>query len=101
MFVINTTFCADPSVAAEEKLWCCTAYADEAVKFGFSDVIVSKVVNLDEGADAESTAVQMQCADTKLIDEWFNTAGTRLIDECRKKYGDKVLPFTTYMIRLR
>ena len=52
-------------------------------------MIVSKVVNLDEGADAESTAVQMQCADTKLIDEWFNTAGTRLIDECRKKYGDK------------
>lgn len=101
MYIVNTTFCADPSLASEVKLWCCTVYADEAAGFGFSQVMVSQVINAAPDADAVSVAVQMQCDDTRLIDQWFDSAGAKLIDSLRRKYADKVLPFTTYMMRLR
>lgn len=101
MYIVNTTFCADPSVAAEIKLWCCTVYADEAASFGFTGVTVSQVINAGTDSDAVSVAVQMQCDGTRLIDQWFDTTGSELIEGLHQKYSDKVLPFTTYMLRLR
>lgn len=101
MYIVNTTFCADPSVAAGVKLWCSTVYADEAANFGFTHVIVSQVIDTGTDSDAVSVAVQMQCDDTRLIDQWLDSAGSELIESLRQKYADRVLPFTTYMLRLR
>lgn len=101
MFVVNTTFCAEESVAIDVKLWCTSIYTLKAEEFGFTDVIVCKVLSMDASVDSVSYAVQMQCSDVKLIDEWFDGPGTALLEEATKKWGQKVLPFTTYMIRVR
>ncbi|MDE5643475.1 MAG: DUF4286 family protein [Muribaculaceae bacterium] len=100
MFVVNTTFCADRSVAIELEMWCTAIYATQAKAYGFTDVIVCRILSADAAVDSESLAVQMQCDDTRRIDQWFDSIGEKLLDECRKKWGEKVIPFTTYMSRI-
>ncbi|MDE6098104.1 MAG: DUF4286 family protein, partial [Muribaculaceae bacterium] len=97
MFIINTTFAAEKTLASEVKLWCSATYADAAEAFGFTDVSVCRIISFDETVDAESFAVRMQCADTRLIDQWFNSTGNSLLNECQNKWNGRVLPFTTYM----
>lgn len=97
MIIFNTTFHVHESVVDSFKEWVRGVYFPHAVNIeGISNPVFARLlIEVQEGY--ASFAVQMMASTVDIAMEWHDGEASALRDELVKKYGDKVLFFTTYM----
>lgn len=97
MIILNTTFHVHLSVIDSFKKWVREEYFPIAVQCkGLSNPLFSKIlIEVQEGY--ASFAVQISASDIDVAANWHDGKAAKLRGVLEKKYGDKVLYFTTYL----
>lgn len=97
MIILNTTFHVHLSVVDSFMEWVKVTYFPNALCYdGFSNPEFARIlIEVQEGY--ASFAVQLSVTDVDTAVNWHDGEAAELRDMLWKKYGDKVLFFTTYM----
>lgn len=97
MIIFNTTFHVHESVIDSFKNWVREVYFPQATLVsGISSPVFARLlIEVQEGY--ASFAVQLTAASVETAVEWHDGEAAELRGQLNKKYGDKVLFFTTYM----
>lgn len=95
--VINTTFCVDKIVEDDFIQWAKSVYMETASRdCGMTAPLIMQVlVATDE--NTTNYAIQFRSETNDQIVEWIDTYQPVLLDTAAKKWGQKVLHFTTLM----
>lgn len=99
--LVNTTFAIDASVRDEFISWLKTDFIPAAFAAGASQIVASRVIGqmLDGPADdeAEAYACQFQMESREDVGLWLDSVAARLLGERHAMWGDRFLPFVTFM----
>ena len=96
-FILNTTFHILVSLKEEILVWLEESFVSTAVRHEVfhSPQIARVMTTVEEGA--ESYAVQIKTEDLVKGEEWLASEGFHLFETLRKKYGENVLFFSTWL----
>lgn len=98
--VVNTTFHVEPSVEQEFIDWIHSDYMPEAQEKGrLHTPLFMRILTPMEGG--VGYAVQMQAQSKAHVNEWIELLQPRLLSDMAKKWGRKVMYFTTLMEKVR
>lgn len=99
--LINTTFAIDSSIRQDFLDWLRCSFVPRAVEHGGTSVVASRVIGqmLDGPHDdeAEAYACQFQMASRDDAAQWVEYLSASLMPECHAAWGERILPFTTFM----
>lgn len=99
--LINTTFAIDSSIRQDFLNWLRCSFVPRAVERGATSVVSSRVIGqmLDGPHDdeAEAYACQFQMASRDDAAQWVEYLSASLMPECHAAWGERILPFTTFM----
>ncbi len=99
MIVLNTTFHVHISADACFHNWVTTKYLPNGKKADLvSPSFLRLMINVQE--ECNSYAISFKAATIEDAINWHDGEGADMRNELCKKYGDKILFFTTYMDEL-
>lgn len=95
--IVNTTFCVEEPLISEfiewgKKVYMGTACRDCAMR----DALVTRILAPSED-NTVNFAIQFRCDGNEHLVEWIDTYQPVLLDSAAKKWGQRVLHFTTLM----
>ncbi len=97
MYLYNTSFHADSSVAETFIAWLKTIFIPEAMSSGlFSDTTLGKIL-LEIEPGTSSYTLQLKANELDRAREWNDTIGNSLRSTIVKKFGGKVVFFVTFI----
>ncbi len=99
--MINTTFAIDGSIRTEFLDWLRRSFIPEAMAHGATAVVASRVIGqmIDGPHDdeAEAYACQFKVASREDAAGWTDYMAESLLPQRHAAWGDRFLPFTTFM----
>lgn len=97
MTLLNTTFHVHSSVNDSFVNWVKTVYIPTATANGqFANPLFTRILTQVD-PEATSYAVQLQTSSHSKAVVWHDTTAAQLKEELARKWGERVLHFTTYM----
>ncbi len=97
MYLYNTSFHADSSVAETFIAWLKTIFIPEAMSSGlFSEATLGKIL-LEIEPGTSSYTLQLTASELDRTREWNDTIGNSLRSVIVKKFGGKVVFFVTFI----
>lgn len=97
MYLYNTSFHADSSVAETFIAWLKTIFIPEAMSSGlFSEASLGKIL-LEIEPGTSSYTLQLKASELDRAREWNETIGNSLRSVIIKKFGGKVVFFVTFI----
>lgn len=97
--IVNTTFYVEPALKSEFEGWASDCYVAAAVKStGYvSSMVMRLLVEIEAGA---GYAVQLRFADDDAARHWDNAVAPELLSAAAKRWGERMVHFTTFMEEL-
>jgi hypothetical protein len=96
MILYNTTFTFHSPLCEQLSVWLRDQWLPEARYAGLTDSTVARLlVELDP--EATAFAVQGRFIDERSAILWRDGRGAELLADLSAKYGERILPFTTFM----
>lgn len=100
MILINTTFHVHCAIARDFVTWLKEVYIPEATGHHLiSAPVLCRVLGGDD-PDGISYAMQLACPNLKEARQWHDNEGADLRARMLRRWGNKVLFFTTYLEKL-
>lgn len=99
--MVNTTFAIDASIREAFLDWLRQCFIPSACDAGARHVIASRVIGqrldgpMDDEADAYACQFQMESSDAVAV--WVDTVASKVLGERHARWGDRFLPFVTFM----
>ncbi len=100
MILLNTTFHVDNALVEPFLTWIKETYLPAAGEVeGLAMPVVARLL-MEAAPGATSFAVQLAAANLAVATEWHDSEGAALRAEIIKKWGERVVFFTTYMEKM-
>lgn len=100
MIILNTTFVVSSVVQASFLRWLSDSYIPAMAKAGiFTRPTLARVLAQIEPR-TDSYALQARCANFDRALRWHDVTAAPLREEMKTKWGEHVLPFTTFLEEL-
>ncbi len=97
MILLNTTFHVHNSVLNDFIDWVHDTYIKQAIDSQiFSSPILSRIL-ADVDPEGTSFALQLKAENIETAQQWHDNDASKLKDDIFKKWGERILHFTTYM----
>lgn len=100
MIIYNTTFHVMNEVRADFLNWVRTVYVPQATDNRMLFVpMLTKIIGSEQDG-GESYALQFRVQSNETLEAWKQEVGVALTQQLVKRYGNKVVGFTTLMEKL-
>lgn len=97
MYLYNTSFHTESSIAETFVAWLKTIFIPEAMSSGlFSEASLGKIL-LEIEPGTSSYTLQLKASELDRAQEWNDTIGNSLRSVIIKKFGGKVVFFVTFI----
>ncbi|MBO5249767.1 MAG: DUF4286 family protein [Muribaculaceae bacterium] len=97
MILLNTTFIVHKSIESQFITWAKETYVPTATDSNiFINPIFTRIM-ADSDPDGNGYAIQLRAQNLEQAITWHDTVAAKLKQELSKKWGEKILHFTTYM----
>lgn len=97
MIILNTTFVVSSPVEAAFMRWLSEVYVPAMAKAGiFTRPTLARVLPQIEPR-TDSYALQAKCANFDSALRWHDVTAAPMREEIAKRWGERVLPFTTFL----
>ncbi len=96
MILYNTTFTFHNPLLGSFSEWLRERWLPEAHAAGLTDSTVARLM-AEIDPEATAFAVQGHFANEDAAEMWHDGRGAELLSELSARYGERVLPFTTFM----
>ena len=97
MVLLNTTFHVHTSVNDLFIDWVKTTYIPTAMNSGLFSAPLFTRIMMQVDPEAVSYAVQLQAPTHKEAETWHDSIAAQLKDDLARRWGERVLHFSTYM----
>lgn len=98
MILHNTTFAVAPESIADFKEWVTKVYIPAATSRGeLSAPLLTRIHSSETDDPGSAFALHFRASGLSVVSRWLNGEGGRLLEEFRRRHGDKVLWFDTSM----
>ncbi|MDE5895388.1 MAG: DUF4286 family protein [Muribaculum intestinale] len=96
MILVNTTFLVESGLEGEWTVWAHTVYIPTAVSAGYRHPLLMRVFSQEDNGGT-TYALQIQCDGMPEASDWLDKLQPVLLDEISRRWGQRVLHFTTMM----
>lgn len=96
MILYNTTFTFHNPLREPIAEWLRTCWIPEATAAGMTSHTVARLM-VEIDPEATAFAVQGHFPDEASANRWHDGRGAELLGTLSAKYGERILPFTTFM----
>jgi hypothetical protein len=99
MIIFNTTFCADTSEEENCLHWIRQHYIPRAITSGdMHSPLLSKIMS--DHTEGVNYSLQLHVADMQILEKWYEHTGDKLHTDLCKKFGEKVVGFSTLLKKI-
>lgn len=95
--IINTSFHVEEPLVPQFIAWLKDTYAPAVRRSGICSGISAVEILMETAEGMKGYAVQLSCPNQAKAFEWMETDGAELILTLHRKYGQRILFFTTPM----